>query len=170
MKNPTITRAKAAHAVAIVSGTGAIVNVVDEDGLVVMTEGLALGSHPTKRFIRYMPENGQLTVSGGVTIMMPASRVKAVKYGEGATDTGANPDFKPTSAERERRALLHKVTRLQNENAKHDRMYARLEREQKEKLAKKDEEAKAKAAAEKEAAKKEAALAAELAEKEAQLG
>ena len=54
-----------------------------------------------------------MDVMGTIAVIPPRSFHGRQRYGEGSHDTGANPDFKPSSADRMQREFRTTLARLQ---------------------------------------------------------
>lgn len=95
-----------------ISPGGCTVDVMDADGVVVGTFGLPAGKVSVAPYLPLFVEGGDVKFNGDVTVWHPPHAAGIQKYGEGSHDSGANPDWKPTSAtrlEREMRGMLNKV-------------------------------------------------------------
>ena len=95
----------------IVSRKGGAVDFVI-DGEIVASVDLPPGMVPAKHVLDLAPYGAVVQLSGDAVALHPRGGYGVQPYGDGATDTGANPDFRPTSAsqmEREMRVTLAKV-------------------------------------------------------------
>lgn len=118
----------------LVAATGGEITATDEDGVPFWSIGLTPGIHEGRKFALYMGPEHEISLSDGVTAVAPAGgRASPMKYGKGANDSGANPDYRPTSADQAMREMQQKVMRLTQKQALADRklaQYARVAAEQ----------------------------------------
>lgn len=81
----------------VVGKKGGEIECVDEDGEIQWQLGVSQGVHKGKEYQDLMAPGDTLRVSPGITPMVPSgNRARPAGYGEGATETAANPDFQPT--------------------------------------------------------------------------
>jgi len=110
---------------------GAEVSGVTPEGEVLFTQGLLAGRVRASDFLPFMEQSELLLVRGHFTaVAARRGRTKRVTYGEGATRTGARPDWRPRTEskfEREMRATIGALTkRVQQQDEQLDE--ARRER------------------------------------------
>lgn len=91
--------------------TGSVTLMAD-GGEVIAEVGIERGMTPVAPFLDMLPEDGYLLPSEGVTLYLPPHAVGIVEYGQGAFDTGANPDFQPTSATRQEKEMRLMLRRM----------------------------------------------------------
>lgn len=116
----------AKRAVVMVSSEGGEVSILDADGQVIATEGLVPGRQRCSEWVPFMSAGDTLEFTGGCSVMVPnGGRVKRMPYGPGSHESGANPEFVVTSADRFQRELDHKMRAL---NAKQDRLESYIKR------------------------------------------
>lgn len=118
----------AKRAVLMVGLSGGSVSIVSADGEVIATEGLTPGRHKCDLWVPFMSSEGdKLTFEGDVSPMVPSgNRVRRMAYGAGSHDSGANPDFTVTSADRMARELDLKVRSMNNTADKIERRLAQI--------------------------------------------
>lgn len=104
----------AKRALVMVGLKGGSVSVISAEGEVIATEGLQPGRYRCNQWVPFMSAPGDsLQFEGEATPLVPnGGRVRAIKYGPGSHETGANPDFVVTSADRFQRELDHKLKML----------------------------------------------------------
>lgn len=104
----------AKRAICMVGLEGGSVSVVSAEGEVIATEGLQPGRYRCSEWVPFMSAPGDsLQFEGQASPLVPnGGRVRAMKYGPGSHDTGANPDFVVTSADRFQRELDRKLKEL----------------------------------------------------------
>lgn len=93
---------------------GAEVSVVTPDGEVLFTQGVLAGRCDAAEWLPFMEPQELLRINGHFTaVAARRGRTKRVTYGEGATKTGANPDWRPRTEskfEREMRRTIGALT------------------------------------------------------------
>lgn len=94
------------------------------DGEILWSVGLTPGIHEGKRFVPYLSADDVVEFSDGVSVMVPEGRVTRMTYGDGSHHVGANPDFRPSAADRHVRALENSIRKI---NARMDRAEKRRE-------------------------------------------
>lgn len=82
------------------------------DGEVLVTVSIPPGAHSARPYFDLLPEGAELQIAEGLVAMRPAHKVGIQPYGPGFTDSGANPDFRPTSADRLQRELRLQLNRM----------------------------------------------------------
>lgn len=92
------------HRDTLVSKKGGTLDFV-RDGEVLVSIDIPPGTHSAREYAKLLPEGAEMQASGGLVALRPASRIFVEPYGPGATDSGANPDFQPTSASRLERQM-----------------------------------------------------------------
>lgn len=104
-----------ASAVIFIAHGGGSISCQSQDGKVMAWDrGFAPGRYQAKDLLRDIPPGFTLVAGPGASIMVPESRVRRASYGPGATDSGANPDFRPsrmTDQEAQLRKLMTDVSR-----------------------------------------------------------
>lgn len=75
---------------------GGEVRCVSSDGEVRFAVGLLPGIYFANTYQSFMAQDDELEVTGSVTALKPGGvRIRAQRYGAGAMESGANPDFQP---------------------------------------------------------------------------
>ncbi len=139
----------------LVGVAGGQVEAVSPDGIVQFAIGLEPGEHKGARIAKYMGPEDEARFTEGVTAMLPeGNRAARMKYGPGGAESGANPDYRPSSAATQQKYLARTVAKLTAKSDSLDRRIAAHDRLKK--LSDEKEAAEAKAKADAEAAKAEA--------------
>lgn len=110
---------------------GGGVDVLDADGVVVASVAVPPGRSRAAQFLDLVPRGGSLDVGPGVFVVDPPSGFGVQAYGPGSHDSGANPDFRPTSAsrmEREMRLTLNRMQAATTRLEARERQLAKVER------------------------------------------
>lgn len=123
-----LTPKELANARFMVPLSGGEVDCYDENGEVIWTVGMAAGVQFTDQIRNLMEPRHRITLSQGMTLIKAGGqlvqRVKPQKYGKGATETGANPDFAPASASQVERLEKIVGTLLERDKRKEARLKA----------------------------------------------
>lgn len=111
------------------SALGGVLNVIDQFGEVVGTIPVQPGRTRALSILPFVPDGCTLEpASGDVQAVTPAPRIAVIRT-EGHTESAANPDWEPSSAERmqrEMRELLQWKRQTQAAKAKRARLKAAL--------------------------------------------
>lgn len=99
---------------------------VNSDGEVIFTRAYPMGEHTIHNLVPLMGENDQIEFGPNMEVFEKPSRVQRTGYGDGANDSGANPDFMVTSATRNARETERTLRMLQLKTATLDRRMAAL--------------------------------------------
>ena len=97
----------------LVSSGGGRIDYVTPDGEVLLSVAVPPGAATAGRFIDLCPPGAVMDVMGTIAVIPPRSFHGRQRYGKGSHDTGANPDFKPSSADRMQRELRVTLSRMQ---------------------------------------------------------
>lgn len=97
----------------LVSATGGKLDIVNDDGELLASVAVPAGKVPVLPYLELVPEGAELQVSEGLALFEPRHRIGIQPYGPGSHDSGANPDFRPTSASRFEREMRTTLARLQ---------------------------------------------------------
>lgn len=113
---------------------GGEIRCVSPDGEIKWCVGLSGGVHHTDVYRQYMFDGDAIEVTGSVTIQSPGGRrLKAQPYGPGGSESGANPDFRPSTAATHQRQLdltLRKITEQSKGLERRMKSFERLARDQ----------------------------------------
>lgn len=107
----------------IVSDKGGKLDIVSEDGELLAAVAVPAGQVSALPYLDLVPSGASLQVSEGLALIQRPHRIGIQRYGEGSHDSGANPDYRPTSASRFEREMRVTISRLQ---AQEKRVDARL--------------------------------------------
>ena len=108
----------------IVSAKGGAIEYVTEAGEVLLAVAVPAGVVPVRQYLDLCPDGAQVVLSDGLVVLEPRSGYGAIPYGEGAFDSGANPDYQPSDADRMQREMRLTLSRMQQATR---RMEARAE-------------------------------------------
>lgn len=96
----------------IVSALGGTVDFL-RDGELLLSVAVPPGRVRALPYLDLAPEGCEVELSKGLVMLEPRSGVGVQDYGEGALESGANPDFRPSSADRMRREVQLIVNQMQ---------------------------------------------------------
>lgn len=105
----------------ICAAKGGEVLFVDPSGEVLAALPVAAGRTPLAEFLRLLPDGCTLQPGKGVHLLPRRCSVNVV-HGEGHLHSGANPDFRPTSASRLEREMRVTLNRVKAQSSKLDAM------------------------------------------------
>ncbi|ETD01848.1 hypothetical protein [Rhodobacter capsulatus] len=106
----------------LIAGEGASVEYVAASGEILGRCPLKVGRNPARPLLALAPEGATLSAVGEVFVAEPRSAVW-VEPVSPFLQTGANPDFQPSSADLQERKMRAMLARLQ---AKENRLEARM--------------------------------------------
>lgn len=110
------------------SASGGSLSVVDADGVVIATLPVSAGRVSARQYLDLIPEGATIEAGKGLHIVQPRHRIGVQPYGQGSHESGANPDFKPTSASRLEREMRVQLNRLKATNDVAERRIRQLEK------------------------------------------
>lgn len=113
---------------AVVGPDGGSLSGISAEGEVLWTVGIPAGKHPTRDYLDLLGLSDELAAGPGVTLLPGASRVARVRYGEGGSETGANPDFVPNRMTQSEVQMRRLITRVADRNESLERRLAQFER------------------------------------------
>ena len=102
------------HAV-LVSDKGGFLDIL-RDGEVLASVSIPPGRVMARDYLDLVPEGATLEPSEGIAAIEPRSLISSQNYGELAAHSGANPDFRPTSASRFEKEMRLMVGKMQANN------------------------------------------------------
>lgn len=114
----------------LVSADGGTLDYV-RDGEVLLSVDVPPGVVRAAPYVLLAPDGAEVQIGAGLVAVDPPHRIGIQPYGEGATDSAANPDFRPTSAsrlEREMRLTLNKMKATTSRVEARERALAAIER------------------------------------------
>jgi hypothetical protein len=109
---------------------GGVVDIVDQSG-VLAAISIPAGRVPALDYFDLIPDGAWLEVVSGLAVLEPRLGYGVQKYGDGSHDTGANPDFAPTSASRMEMQMRLTLAQMQASTARleaRERALASIER------------------------------------------
>lgn len=115
----------------LVSAKGGTLDYVAPGGEVLFSVAVPPGRVSAREFLDLVPEGCQIEVADGLAVVNPRSGYGVQSYGPGSHDSGANPDYKPTSASRfeyEMRLTLNKIQAQSARLEARERALASIER------------------------------------------
>ena len=114
----------------LTSKAGGELHVV-QDGVILGSIFIPVGETLAGPYLDRLPEGASLAVGKGVAVLPPRSFHGVQSFGEAAYETGANPDYRPTSAsrlEREMRLTLNRMQAATTRIEARERAFAAVER------------------------------------------
>lgn len=115
----------------LVSAKGGTLDYVAPDGEILFSVAVPPGRVSAREYLELIPEGCGIEVAEGLAVVNLRSGYGVQSYGAGSHDSGANPDFKPTSASRfeaEMRLTLNKVQAQSARLEARERALAAIER------------------------------------------
>lgn len=115
----------------LLSDGGGVLEVVTADGEVLAAVTVPAGRVRAAGYFDLVPPGASLQVASGLAVVQPRCRIGVQRYGDGSHDTGANPDFRPTSSSRMEREMRLTLNRMQAATARveaRERQLAKVER------------------------------------------
>lgn len=100
------------------SPSGGVLDFVSPDGELLASIAVPPGRVPAREYLELLPDGAALEVSEGLAVVQPRSGLGVQHYGEGSHHSGANPDFRPTSASRNEREMRLTLARMQSATAR----------------------------------------------------
>jgi len=95
------------------SASGGVLDFVAPDGELLASVAVPPGRVAARDYLELLPLGAAVEVSKGLAVVDPRSWLGVQHYGEGSHDSGANPDFRPTSASRNEREMRLTLARMQ---------------------------------------------------------
>lgn len=109
------------------SASGGVLDFVSQEGELLASVAVPPGRVSARDYLELLPEGALVEVSEGLAVLHPRSAFGVQHYGEGARDSGANPDFRPTSASRNEREMRLTLARMQSATARLEARAAALD-------------------------------------------
>ncbi|TXG97568.1 MAG: hypothetical protein E6R08_06700 [Nevskiaceae bacterium] len=97
----------------LVSKGGGTLDYVSDEGEVLMSVDVPGGMISAREYLAIKPFGAVLQARDGLVIVPPRSGYGVQPYGNGSHDSGANPDFVPTSATTMERQMRAQLMRMQ---------------------------------------------------------
>lgn len=83
------------------------------DGEVLASVAIPAGRVSLRPYAELAPEGASIALDPGLVPLQPRKRGRAQKYGKGSHESGANPDFRPTSASRLEKEMRLTMAKMQ---------------------------------------------------------
>lgn len=94
----------------LVSAKGGILDYVDQKtGEVLFSVGVPAGRINAAEYLELCPHGAEVQIAEGLVALQPKGGY-ALQQPDTLTDTGANPDYQPTSADRLQRQMQHNLS------------------------------------------------------------
>lgn len=114
----------------LVSEKGGTLDFI-RDGEVLATIAVPAGRVRASQYLDLVPEGATVEIGAGLVAFQPRHRIGVQSYGAGSHDSGANPDFRPTSASRMEKEMRLTLAKMQAATARveaRERALSKLER------------------------------------------
>lgn len=107
------------------SAHGGVLEYVDQDGQLLFAVAVPAGVHLAREYLALAPDGVSVQIADGDLVHLPPRNWASVQAAQADVESGANPDFQPTSADRIQRQMRHTLAVMQSEQRS---LNARLER------------------------------------------
>lgn len=97
----------------LIAETATKVGVISADGEHLFNIPVAAGVHSARSLLTLLPPGCRFDDDADIVIVDPPSAVGIQKYGPGWNESGANPDFQPTSSSRLEKQMRLAVAQMQ---------------------------------------------------------
>lgn len=95
-----------------VSAKGGVLDFVSPDGEILLSVSVPPGIVPAREYLELCPDGAEVQLSKGLAVVAPRKGY-GVQTHDKRCDSGANPDFQPTSADRLQRQMRMMVNQVQ---------------------------------------------------------
>lgn len=115
----------------LVSAKGGTLDYVAPDGEILFSVAVPPGRVSAREYLELLPEGCEIQIADGLAVVNPRHGYGVQSYGEGSHDSGANPDFRPTSASRFENEMRLTLNKIQAQTARleaRERALAAIER------------------------------------------
>lgn len=109
----------------LVSAKGGTLDYVLPDGEVLFSVAVPPGKHPAGEYLDLCPDGAQVQIADGLVAIQPRHRI-AMQLPDEMTESGANPDYQPTSADRLQRQMRLQLAQMQADQRRLDARLAKL--------------------------------------------
>lgn len=110
----------------LVSAKGGLLDYVTPDGEVLFSIDVPAGRVPASYYLDLCPEGAKVEIASGVVAIQPKSWA-GIQASPWHLDSGANPDFQPTSADRLQRQMRLTMAQMQADQRRIDARLAALQ-------------------------------------------
>lgn len=100
----------------LVSAKGGTVDYVNADGELLFSLPVPAGRVSAADFLDLCPEGAEVQIAGDGLVAIQPKSWAAVQTFETHGDSGANPDYQPTSVDRLQRQMMQTVAQLAQQN------------------------------------------------------
>lgn len=97
---------------------GTLDYVAEADGEVLFSVAVPAGRVNAAEYLELAPQGVRIEIADGLVALTPKSWYGVQAYGEGSHDSGANPDFAPTSASRMEKEMRLTLAKMQAQTAR----------------------------------------------------
>lgn len=108
----------------IVTAKGGAIDYITPEGEILFSIAVPPGKHSAAEYLDLCPEGAQIEHSEGVYIVQPRTRLFVQK--PETVESGANPDYQPTSADRFARQMRQTLAQMQSDQKRLDARMAAL--------------------------------------------
>jgi hypothetical protein len=109
----------------LVSANGGTLDYVSADGELLFSVAVPAGRISASEYLEICPSGAKIEIATGLAAVQPKNRL-AIQRPENLTDSGANPDFQPTSADRLQRQMRLAMSQMQADQRRLDARFAAL--------------------------------------------
>jgi hypothetical protein len=109
----------------IVSAHGGTLDYVDADGQLLFSVAVPAGVRLAREYLDLAPEGVNVEIAEGDLVAIAPRSWHSIQSAQTEVESGANPDYQPTSADRLQRQMRHNLAVMQAEQKS---LNARLER------------------------------------------
>jgi hypothetical protein len=109
----------------IVSAHGGTLDYVDQDGQLLFSVAVPAGVRLAREYLDLAPDGVSVEVAEGDLVAIAPRSWSSIQPAQTEVESGANPDFQPTSADRLQRQMRHTMAQMQSETRS---LNARIER------------------------------------------
>lgn len=109
----------------LVSAKGGTLDYVTPDGEILFSVAVPAGVVPAGEYLDLCPEGAEVQIADGLVALQPKTRL-AIQAPDTLTDSGANPDYQPTSADRMQRQMRLTLAQMQADQKRLDARLAAL--------------------------------------------
>lgn len=102
----------------LVSAKGGEIDAQSPDGEVLFSVSVPAGKVRAADYLDLLPDGAYFVAAKGLAVVNPQSGMMRQPYGQGEHESGANPDFQPTSADLFQRQMRLQMAQLQARSRK----------------------------------------------------
>ena len=109
----------------IVSAVGGTLDYVSEDGELLFSVAVPPGVRSAREYLELAPSGVTVQIADGDLVHLAAKKWASIQPSQTEVESGANPDYQPTSADRLQRQMRQALAVMQSETKS---LNARIER------------------------------------------